>query len=123
MSARYNRETIIHGYERPRKDAWYADLTDAELDELYNKTKRMGWDRIRDHFLSKLKDKPSRSAFYRFTNWYAERLRLHKAPTASLQYLENLSQAVAELNMKVDAISTMLSKTRKPKKSKLATSQ
>ena len=114
MKPKRNKQATVHCYEQPRKDVWYADLTDAELDDLYYKTKRIGWDDIRDKFLFKLKVNPSRSSFYRFTAWYTKRLKLHKAPTASLQYLQNLSQAVAELNKKVDAISAMLDRTRKP---------
>lgn len=103
-------------YARPRSDAWYSKLTDAQIDNLFNESRRFGWEYIRDNILPKLNVNVSRSAYYRFLLWYSNSLRLHKAPTVALQYLADISHTLSRMEEKIDTLSLAISKKTKSRK-------
>lgn len=97
-------------YAIPRSDAWYSNLTDAQIDNLVYESRRFGWEYVRDNILPKLNVKASRSAYYRFLSWYSNSLRLNKAPTVTLQCLADISHRLLRLEEKIDALSLAINK-------------
>lgn len=79
---------------KSRTDAWYSPLSDENQARIYDRMKSFPWYKVSEWIKEEYKlDPPSRSALYRFREWFAD----HEAEFILAQRLKDMSRLECEL--------------------------
>lgn len=72
----------------PRRDAWYAGLSDDDCWGIYDASREMRWTEIASMLADRFGKAPAKSAWYRFESWMRGRAQAHRVEMAARARLE-----------------------------------
>lgn len=94
---------------RPRHDAWYAPLSEAERWAVYERSLTLPWNAVAEWVESRYGIAVSRSGFYRFLDWMRPQLSAHRLEQAVLarEEAKGLAEAAGARKEIADAFVAM----------------